>query len=220
MRRNQLLDVKVYVIKLDNLIEKQFSELERKAKTFPNNALFVDEEEFQLWATRVMSLFQRVLGKESDYYKNFLFQYKQNSNSISDFLKCRGIFQSAKKDYEAGYLFTVRGLIKAEDTIDILDQAEELLKSNYKDAACILAGVSLEITLKELCARNKVPFGKLDAMNMELCKIEVYNKGIQKQITAWAHWRNKAAHGEWDEYTASDVSDMLKGVLRFTSEYL
>jgi len=167
-----------------------------------------------------MSLFQNILGTQSPHYENFLFHYKKYRGYFDDFQKCRGVFLAAKEDYESGYLFTIRGLIKAEDTTAILDQAEDLLKANYKDPACILAGVSLEITLKELCSRNNIPSGKLDAMNVELCKKEIYNMGTQKQITAWAHWRNKAAHGEWDEYTANDVSDMLKGVLRFTSEYL
>jgi hypothetical protein len=57
-------------------------------------------------------------------------------------------------------------------------------------------------------------------MNVALAGIGVYNKGMQKQVTAWAHWRNKAAHGEWNEYSEADVKDMLAGVGRFMAEYL
>ena len=110
--------------------------------------------------------------------------------------------------------------VKAEDSSDILDQATELLQSSYKDPACVLAGVALEITLKELSSRNNIPFGKLDSMNIELCKKDVYNMGMQKKITAWAHWRNKAAHGEWDEYKDTDVSDMIRGITRFVADHL
>ena len=49
---------------------------------------------------------------------------------------------------------------------------------------------------------------------------DVYDKGLQKQITAWGHWRNKAAHGDWDEYDSADVSDMINGVRRFVSFHL
>lgn len=84
----------------------------------------------------------------------------------------------------------------------------------------MLAGVALEIALKELSTRNGISHGKLDAMNVELCKKTVYNMGMQKQITTWAHWRNKAAHGEWHEYEDSDVDDMIKGVTRFVADYL
>lgn len=57
-------------------------------------------------------------------------------------------------------------------------------------------------------------------MNIELGKKGVYNMGMQKQITTWAHWRNKAAHGEWHEYKDADVEDMIKGITRFVAEYL
>ena len=86
--------------------------------------------------------------------------------------------------------------------------------------ACIVAGVALEITLKELCNRNNVPIAKMETMNIELCKKDIYNMGMQKQVTTWAHWRNKAAHGEWNEYNNEDVNDMIRGVTRFVAEYL
>jgi hypothetical protein len=56
---------------------------------------------------------------------------------------------------------------------------------------------------------------KLDTMNADLAKQSVYNKLTQKRITALADIRNKAAHGEWDEFTKADVEDMLRGVRQF-----
>jgi hypothetical protein len=72
----------------------------------------------------------------------------------------------------------------------------------------------------ELCTRQGIPHGKLDKMNADLCKAGIYNMGWQKQITAWAERRNKAAHGDWSAYNADDVEDMIKGVNRFIAEYL
>lgn len=57
-------------------------------------------------------------------------------------------------------------------------------------------------------------------MNVELCKARAYNIAKQKQITAWADLRNKAAHGEWNAYTEPDVRDLLAGVKRFIADYL
>ena len=57
-------------------------------------------------------------------------------------------------------------------------------------------------------------------MNENLCKAGVYNLVVQKQITAWAELRNRAAHGDRGEYTAPDVDDMIKSVSRFIAEYL
>ena len=85
---------------------------------------------------------------------------------------------------------------------------------------CVVAGVALEIAIKELCTRSNISYAKLDTMNIELCKKGAYNLGMQKQVTTWAHSRNKAAHGEWKEYTDADVQDLIRGVARFVAEYL
>ncbi len=208
-------------MKLDKLIEQRFVELEKKAASIRlTPEQWVEYSKFHEWATNAQSLILNVFGENTPQYQNFLKLYNSHSGYPSDFEKCRGVFLAAKEDYESGYLFSVRGLIKAEDSTDILDQATELLKLGRKDPACVLGGVALEITLKELCTRNSIPHGKLDAMNAELCKQAIYNAGMQKQITAWAHWRNKAAHGEWNDYKEADVEDMIRGVTRFIAEYL
>ena len=134
--------------------------------------------------------------------------------------RCLGAFEAAKEDYEGGHLLGTRTLLRAEISEDVLEEAESLLDAGYKDPACVVVGVALETAIRDLCERGDLPVGKLDRMNADLAKAEVYNKGMQKQVTTWAHWRNKAAHGEWDEYSADDVSDMLKGVRRFVAERL
>lgn len=213
-------------MRADKLIERRFSELAKKAEAVAStragndSVSGISDEKFHEWATGVLGLLHSVFGETEPHYQNFLKLYGSFAGYYSNFELCRGVFQAAKEDYDAGYLFSVRALIKAEDSIDILEQAAEILKADYKDPACVLAGVALEITLKELCARNGLSRGKLDVMNTELCKKGVYNMGMQKPITAWAHWRNKAAHGEWHEYKDTDVDDMLKGVTRFIAEYL
>jgi hypothetical protein len=214
----------------NKLIQQRFSELAEKTsivrKTYHNpfgdrgEYHHVNSERFEEWATSALGLLQRVFGEESPHYKNFYGQYRNFKGYSTEFENCRGIFQAAKEDFEGGYLFTIRGLIKAEDSTDALEQATDLLNGNYKDPACIVAGVALEIAIKELCVRNGIPLGKLDTMNIELCKKNIYNMGMQKQITTWVHWRNKAAHGEWNEYSNEDVSDMIEGATRFVAEYL
>ena len=113
-----------------------------------------------------------------------------------------------------------RDLLRAQVGDDVLEQAEDLLSYGYKDPACILTRVSLELALKDLCDREVIAHGKVDKMNADLAKVEVYNKTMQKQITAWAGKGNDAAHGDWDLYTKDDVEDMIKGVRRFIAEYL
>ena len=57
-------------------------------------------------------------------------------------------------------------------------------------------------------------------MNVELAKTGIYNKLVQKKVTALADLRNKAAHGEWTEFTDKDVEDMIRDVRRFMEDYL
>jgi hypothetical protein len=217
----QIQDAKGVFIMLDKVVAQRFKELDDKAaKILPNSELEYELKIFHEWATNVLSLLLRVFGENSPQYQNFHDHYRASTLWYSSFEICRGIFLAAKEDYESGYLFTVRGLIKSEDSTDILEQASQLLKGGFKDSACMFAGVALEITLKELCLRNKIVPGKLETMNVELCKKSIFNTGMQKQITAWAHWRNKAAHGEWSEYKETDVEDMIRGVTRFIAEYL
>ena len=172
------------------------------------------------WCTNVASLLQRTFGESSVHYKAFEEQRSGFRDSESEFRSLHAVLAAAKDDYEGGYLFNIRGLVKAEVLDDALSQAGELLDAGYKDPACVLIGVSLEIAVKELVDRASLAPGKLDAMNTSLCKAGIYNMAKQKQITAWAELRNKAAHGDWSAYIAADVKDMHRGVQRFVADYL
>jgi hypothetical protein len=212
-------------MKIDELVKKRFMELDGQATNIRpiNNDIgtYVDPEKCQMWASSVLNLLHRVFGESSSHFQSFQRQYeKLQVYSYQDFAVLKGIFGSAQQDYGMGYLFTVRGLIKAEDSTDVLEQATNLLNGNYKDAACILVGVALEIAIKEMCNRTGISITKLDVMNIELAKKTIYNAGVQKQVTAWAHWRNKAAHGEFGEYNNADVKSMIEGVQRFVADYL
>ena len=221
-------------MKTDKLVEQRFDELEQRAEAILADKKFaftsndgvnyfkVDTPSFRAWATSVLNLLQRVFGESSIHYRHFDETYRRDREGEweSSFNECKAILQAAKEDYRGGYLFNVRGLIQAEVFDNVLEQAIELLQSGYKDPACVVAGVTLETALKELCTRNGIAHGKLDRMNADLCKAGVYNMGMQKQITAWAERRNKAAHGDWSAYTVADVEDMIRGVTRLIAEYL
>jgi HEPN domain-containing protein len=111
-------------------------------------------------------------------------------------------------------------LAKAEVLSDAISQAKELLQAGYKDPACILARVALESTLKDLCDHRGITYGKLEKMNSDLCKANAYNMAKQKQITAWAEIGNKAAHGDWNQYTEHDASAMVQGVETLVADLL
>jgi hypothetical protein len=215
-------------------VEQRLDELEQKAVDLWAKKKFdfrdgngteyfkIEGPILRAWATSVLNILQRVFGENSIHYRHFSESFRRNITGewASTLEECKAILQASIEDYKGGYLFDTRGLLQAEVFDDVLEQASELLASGYKDAACVVAGVALETTLRELCTRKEIVHAKLDKMNADLCKAGVYNTGMQKQITAWADRRNKAAHGEWGAYTAEDVEDIIRGTTRLIAEYV
>ena len=145
------------------------------------------------WKTSSSHLLENVFGV-GHHLNNF---YKATKLLTFDTVKLGiGILNSAKDDYENGYLFDTRTLIEAEVFDDFLEQAEELLKKDYFLASAVIAGCVLEDAVRKLCIKNNITLSakpKLDSMNSELAKANVYNLLKQKKITALADLRNKAA---------------------------
>jgi hypothetical protein len=215
-------------MRLDPLISRRFEELTVKAEevsktrqpTGPGNECSISSPLFREWATSALNLVERSMSRQSVHFENLSLHCRKFTGWEQSFEECRSIFKAAREDYEGGYLFTVRALVKAEVLSDAFQQARELHKSGYKDPAAILCRVALEVTLKELCDKNGITPTSLNRMNEDLCKAGVYNKAKQMQITAWAAIGNYAAHGKSKEYTDNDAQSMLDGVQAFVADIL
>lgn len=222
------MQTKVSNMKIDETIIKRFEELITKGNEVKQTKRsgewgnFYDQAKFQEWSISVLSLFERILQNDSTQITNFKEQYNNfNKRGYDMYLeRCIGILQSAYNDYKNGYFFHIKNLINAELLDSVLEQANVLLKANYKDAAAIITGVALETTLNKLCENNNIELSKADKMNADLAKAGIYNKLKLKQITAWLDLRNKAAHGDWEEYTENDVKTMIESVNNFIADYL
>ena len=136
-----------------------------------------------------------------------------------------GVAQSVEHDLNEGLLDDFRLLVQADLFVDFLEMSEHLLEEGYKDAAAVLAGSVLENTLRKVAEKNAISTvsesGKpltIEPLNIALAKGGAYSKLVQKQITSWAHVRNKAAHGEFDEYSAQEVRMMLLFVQSFAAQ--
>ncbi|WP_457767150.1 hypothetical protein [Cyanobium sp. ULC065] len=80
----------------------------------------------------------------------------------------------------------------------------------------------LEDGLRKLCDENGITLPqkpKLDAMNAELAKAGVFSKLVQKRIATLADLRNKAAHGQWQDFSQDDVTEMVVAVRRLIEEH-
>lgn len=137
-------------------------------------------------------------------------------------VRLAGVLKALKEDVNAGWLKTVEELVHADTFSGFLEQARELNGKVYKDAAAVIAGTVLESHLRLLCDKNSIPttlpagrHKTADSMNSELVKGGVYNQLQQKQVTAWLGIRNAAAHGNYGEYTGTDVVSLISGIEQF-----
>lgn len=200
---------------IENTKTSSYSEVLGGNKNYVNSTLLLN------WKVKVRNLLTKVCGEESQHFRQFeKSEYGTLSTNYQDLQKLKAVFLAAREDFEGGYLSSVRALVQAEVFDSELEQAEELLKGGYVTAAAVIAGVVLETALRELCDRSSIAYGKLDKMNADLAKAGIYNKLVQKRITALADIRNSAAHGKPEEFTEQDVSAMLQDVGRFLTDYL
>jgi hypothetical protein len=217
---------------LDALIRQRFLELAAKSDDIAKakhsqyiqrtgkTIWYAPHPQVVAWGTSVISLFRQVFGIDGVHTQHFQAAYTNFSGYYHSYETLLALFNAAREDYEGGYIFSIQGLVKAEVLSDALEQAEALLKSGYKDPACVLIGVSLESAIKHLASKHSVTLAKLDKMNADLAKLNAYNVAKQKQITAWADLRNKAAHGDWSAYTLPDIQAMHSGVSQFIADFL
>jgi hypothetical protein len=182
----------------------------------------VDQELSHQWGISCLNLLRRVFGEESDHYTRFnaLFDKFRDYSPVA---RALGILKGAREDYENDYLFDTRLLIHAEVFDDFLNQAQYLLDAGYSGPAAVVAGSVLEDGLREICDQKGILLPKkpkLDMMNADLAKSGIYSILVQKRITMLADLRNKAAHGKWNEFTDTDVRQMIDHVRSFMNDHL
>jgi uncharacterized protein (UPF0332 family) len=212
--------------KIISALDSLVNESEEIYKSGFNKSSFIKESHFNVekssaWHTKFLNLLATVFQRDSEHYQK-LKSLDENVFLVTNFQKAVGVLKAAKNDYENDYLFDTRTLIEAEVFDEFLEQAEELFKKGYYQASAVIAGCVLEDGLRKLCQHNNITLpakATIDPMNVELAKAGIYNKLIQKKITALADLRNKAAHGEWTEFTEKDVEDMIRDVRRFMEDY-
>ena len=147
---------------------------------------------------------------------------------------CLGILEAFRDDFDKGFLDNLVLKVEAELASDYMGQAEGLLKEGQSGKfdhvpAAVLAGAVLEKGLRTLCGQQQpavatvTPKGDPKTLNPlidDLKKAGVFNELRAKQLRAWADIRNKAAHGEFDEFQKSDVEQMIEGITNFLADYL
>jgi HEPN domain-containing protein len=175
--------------------------------------------------SRQLAAIQRISDKNSAYYTQAQRILNEKTYEGTKVMHLCGVIEAIRTDLDEGYLQNITELIHGDVFSDFLDMARHLLEEKYKDAAAVIAGSALEAHLRALCQKNNIPTEvkvsgvlrqkKADMINAELVKGSAYSKLDQKSVTAWLDLRNKAAHGQYDEYTLDQVSLMIDGIRDF-----
>jgi len=226
-RTNDLLEAEVR-----RLVE-QGGKLFQKIRGLGNEMEGDDLVEATSWVTHVGQLVRRIYGQESQQFvayssalktDNFYFLH---SHWYGHFAQVLGVVKTLAHDIEHGLLADIRTLVQADIFSDFLEMGEYLLNEGYKDAAAVIIGAVLEDGLRKLSKKHGIATANasgqpltIDPLNSALAGADAYSKLVQKQITTWAHIRNKASHGEYSEYTKDQVQMMLMFVQGFFADHL
>jgi hypothetical protein len=184
---------------------------------------YVNEGKFRAFRTAILSFISQIYPETHPHHS----ELKVSLTDANPYDTKAGIetLKVIKGEIEGGWLFSLKGLVTAEIFSDFLEMADHLLSNDYKDAAAVIIGSVLEENLRQLCIKNKIDIEieakgkfkpkKADLLNADLSKNEICSKLDQKSVTAWLDLRNKAAHGQYDEYNKDQVVFMLQGVTEF-----
>ena len=174
-----------------------------------------------------LSFIERVYSRTHSHYEGFEFVTK--GYQIANVEAGVEILNVIHEEIKGGWLFSLKNLLTAGIFTDFLQLADHLMENDYKDAAAVIAGSTLEQSLRELCKDNSIAVeresnGRMaaiaaDRLNADLVKKEIYNGLVQKQVTSWLDLRNKAAHGHYEEYDEPQVKLMLQGITDFMARH-
>lgn len=181
----------------------------------------VNGELFNELRSASLSFIANVFGNKHPYYSDF--DNRVNRSYPSEAAYARGILKAIKGEIDGGWMITMKGIVSAEIFSDFIEMSNHLLSENYKDAAAVMLGSTLEEHIRQLCIKNNIVVDdprtgrpkKADLLNSELTNSMVYNKLDQKNVTAWLDLRNKAAHGKYGEYSQQQVELMAKSIVEF-----
>ena len=175
--------------------------------------------------TRCISAIERASGRKSVYYMNITELRKKRNTGWFCLSQEMGVVRALLSDMRNGHLQSFEEVLHGNVFGDYLEMAMHLLDKEYKDAAAVLAGSTLEVHIRNLCAKHSISTSrdgktrKTEELNAELAKHGVYTKLDQKNVTAWLGLRNDAAHGNYSAYTKDQVSLFLQSIRDFITRH-
>lgn len=191
---------------MNEVFARRFNELNAKRNSiyFHKDAMesmYVPNGEWQGWATSVQALLRAVFGEVSEHYRNFNEAFNKCFGHEAEVRTLYYLFDSAKEDFEGGYVFNVELRVSGEVFGDFVALARTALTEGHKDVAAVLACAALEDALKryakvkELVVDDKAMTDVINAL-----KGAGHVAGAQKaMLDRMPTIRNFALHANWDK---------------------
>lgn len=154
----------------------------------------IDEEKISELLTKAKASVSRIVGNNSEYYKDIVDVLKKTHISEgTKLVYVSGTIKALKDDIENDYLKSVAELIRSDIFSDYLEMSTYLIEEGYKDPAAVLTGSTLESHLRELCkskqidteilhSKGKLVPKKADVMNSDLAKAQCYSATYQNKL--------------------------------------
>jgi hypothetical protein len=169
------------------------------------------------WATSAQSLIRAVYGENTPHYRNFCKAINDCNGYDHQVLLLRGVFLSAKDDFDGGFVFNVDLRVSGEVFGDFVALAKQSLSEGHKDVAAVLACAALEDALKRYAISNSLSIdGKTMQDVVNALKGSGLVAGAQKSLLdTMPKIRNAALHAEWNKLSEPDVASVIGFVEQF-----
>jgi len=183
------------------------------------------EEDLRAFVTSALAVVERIVGTESQYFKNIPAASVGKQIGVAGYDKSfiptvTGVLTSLRSDVDQGFLTTLEAQLRANVHDDFMVQAHELLNAKYHVAAVVIAGGVLEDHLRQMATNRNLTWtgnGSISKYNDAL-RNNAYALPIWRRIQAVGDHRNDAAHGNGAALSADDADDAVKFIERFIAD--
>lgn len=177
----------------------------------------MDRGSWMRWGTSAQNLILAVFGQGSPHYENFIGALKDCSGMEHHIIGLYGVFESAKSDFDGGYVFNVDLRVSGEVFGDFIVLAKHALSTGKKDVAAVLACAALEDALKRFAVSNGLIVEEKTMQEIvNALKGAGLVSGAQKSLLdAMPRIRNMALHADWEKISEPDVNSVIGFVEQF-----
>ena len=206
---------------LTDIFLRRFQELDEKHDSMPlrqnRHGTFYTKGDWMEWATSCQNLIKATFGNDSPHYTNFAETMSECRGSAYEVNALKGVFRSAKEDFEGGYVFNVELRVSGEVFGDFVALAKQSLSEGHKDVATVLASAALEDALKRYASDQGL---NVDDKSMQEVVNALKSRGLvsgaQKSLLdTMPKIRDYAMHANWGKISDTDASSIIGFVEQF-----